>query len=230
MQQELETKEIVPKKRIWDAFGFQKKEWKWTLFFACLFLVCSVGCYFFAVKNQTQTEIYHKKIVEIIQTKMDMNESSFAEMQKENPSDNLWKMQFSDAWSILKNNLLVALTVIIGGMITIYFYPVIAMAMNGVALGIVLGMSKLSNHLSHPLHDFATSILPHGIFEFPAIFLSCAIGVKLGKANYQKLFKKEMETPYKQVWKESLLFFICVILPLFIVAAGVEIFITPHIM
>jgi len=62
-------------------------------------------------------------------------------------------------------------------------------------------------------------LLPHGIFELPAIFLSLGLGLKIGSGLFEK---KNKWKALKNYFIESLKVFALIILPLLIVAAVVE--------
>lgn len=79
------------------------------------------------------------------------------------------------------------------------------------------------------------AILPHGIFEIPAILLSGALGLRLGRNIFYmfvSVFKKRKIK--KEIWKEyhmlimdaGVIIFICFLLLLF--AAFLEVYVTPH--
>jgi stage II sporulation protein M len=53
--------------------------------------------------------------------------------------------------------------------------PVFMLALNGLLLGLVLA------RFDSPVVLFFTSVLPHGLFEFPAIFIAGAMGLLLGQ-------------------------------------------------
>ena len=61
-------------------------------------------------------------------------------------------------------------------------------------------------------------LLPHGIFELPAIILSIGIGLKLGV----EIWKKDSWNVLKRNIIESLRFFIFIIMPLLVIAAIIE--------
>jgi stage II sporulation protein M len=105
------------------------------------------------------------------------------------------------------------------GLFTLFF-----VVTNGMVIGIVLEMmvSKLGAAGGGLL--FLAGILPHGIFELPAIFLSTAIGLRLGYEALRSLItRKDTVTP--QLTQGLLIFFFW-ILPILFVAAVVETFVT----
>ncbi len=61
-------------------------------------------------------------------------------------------------------------------------------------------------------------LLPHGIFEIPALILSMALGLKLGTFA----FKKEKVKSFRDYFWNSLRVFIFVVIPLLLVAAIIE--------
>ncbi len=91
--------------------------------------------------------------------------------------------------------------------------PILATIVNGYLLGFVANMSVAENGILS-----LWRILPHGIFELPAIFLSFGLGIKLGTFILQK---KKIES-FKDYFLNSLRVFFFVILPLLIVAAIIE--------
>jgi stage II sporulation protein M len=62
------------------------------------------------------------------------------------------------------------------------------------------------------------NLLPHGIFELPAIFISLGLGLKLGTT----WFKKNIAETFRKYFWESLRVFVWIILPLLSVAAIIE--------
>jgi len=61
-------------------------------------------------------------------------------------------------------------------------------------------------------------ILPHGIFELPAIFISLGLGLRLGTF----VFQKKKEKSFKKLFLNSFKVFFYIILPLLITAAIIE--------
>lgn len=90
-------------------------------------------------------------------------------------------------------------------------FPVLISAFNGYVLGFV---SRLSVNADGFL--VLWRLLPHGIFELPAVFISMGIGTKLGfvlikgKKNFKENFYNALRT------------FIFIVIPLLIIAAIIE--------
>lgn len=92
-------------------------------------------------------------------------------------------------------------------------FPVVAAIINGYLLGFVSAMSVQSEGISILLR-----LLPHGIFELPAIFISLGLGLKFGTFIFQK---KKIEF-FKKYLFSSLKVFFLIIVPLLIVAGIIE--------
>lgn len=130
---------------------------------------------------------------------------------------------------IFLNNLKSAFFSIILGII-FGIFPIINSIMNGLILGYVLAKSWAISGIS----DF-WRILPHGIFELPAIFISLGIGLRLGISTLKNLIvlgKEKLKPSSKKTTlkKEKLsselisafYTFVLIILPLLVIAAIIE--------
>jgi len=120
---------------------------------------------------------------------------------------------FQLIYFIFKNNTLnafygLALGVIFG------FIPIINAVLNGLVLGFVMKGVYMATGFA----DF-WRLLPHGIFELPAIFISLGLGVKLGTFMFVKKGKWE---ELGRRFRNSLVIFFLVVLPLLVIAAVVE--------
>ncbi|MBW6442174.1 stage II sporulation protein M [Patescibacteria group bacterium] len=113
---------------------------------------------------------------------------------------------------IFLNNLQSAFFIVIFG---IFFgiFPLAAILFNGYVLGFVAIRAAQIGGASVLLN-----LLPHGIFELPAIFISAGLGFKLGTF----LFQKEKPYPFRIHLIKSLKVFVFVVIPLLIVAAIIE--------
>lgn len=113
---------------------------------------------------------------------------------------------------IFKNNILSAfLSMILG--IGFGIYPLLASLANGYMVGFVGNMAVASDGFSALLR-----LIPHGIFELPAIFISIGIGMRFGMF----LFRKNKKESFKDYISNSLRVFIFVVIPLLIIAAIIE--------
>lgn len=92
-------------------------------------------------------------------------------------------------------------------------FPIISTVLNGYLLGFVSYFATQSEGILVLLQLF-----PHGIFELPAIFISFALGIKLGTI----LFKDKKRETFNNYIIESLRVFFFVILPLLVIAAIIE--------
>ena len=121
---------------------------------------------------------------------------------------------------IFLNNVLSLFLSIISG---IFFgiFPLISIFSNGAMIGIF----AFFWNQEFAMTGFLMGILPHGIIEIPLLIVSSAIGLKIGKITIDKVFKKKGEI--KPEIKKGLDFLVKIIIPLALIAAAIEIFITP---
>ena len=124
------------------------------------------------------------------------------------------------AAAIFINNALKALFVITFGALA-GVVPVLFLLVNGVTLGLVMYSSILSRGVWASL----LAILPHGVLELPAVLLGTAIGLMLGKHAIRRLLGAA-ETTLSSELGRALRFFLSVIVPLLLVAALIETFIS----
>ena len=92
-------------------------------------------------------------------------------------------------------------------------FPLISIITNGYLLGLVSSMASGEGGLI-----VLFRLLPHGIFELPAVFISLGLGLKLSTFILQKN-KGEAFRDY--LWN-SLRVFILIVIPLLIIAAIIE--------
>lgn len=127
---------------------------------------------------------------------------------------------------IFLNNLRATLIAWISGLIPFIFIPAIICAINGGVIGAVL---KITSEEGSVFKDIATSILPHGVFEIPAICIAVAMGISLCVFVIKKIRGKS-DASLTKFLKAQFFYFLKVVLPLLIVAAAIEGFVTPLIM
>ena len=113
---------------------------------------------------------------------------------------------------IFFNNLKVSFMAIALGII-FGIFPLVISITNGYLLGFV------ARHVVEQEGLFVLwQLLPHGIFELPAIIFSIGIGLKIGTSLFGSKIKKKL----KHNFEEGLRFFVFVIFPLLLVAGIVE--------
>ena len=125
------------------------------------------------------------------------------------------------AAAIFLNNAFKTLLVIVLGTL-LGVVAALFLFLNGAALGIVIYLSSQSRGLWPSL----LVLLPHGILELPAVLLGTSIGLMLGRRSIDRLLGKA-QTSLGHELGEALQFFSVVIIPLLLVAALVEAFVTP---
>jgi stage II sporulation protein M len=111
---------------------------------------------------------------------------------------------------IFLNNIMAGFLAFVFG-IFLGIFPVISAVTNGYLVGFVSSSVVEQNGIS-----VLWRLLPHGIFELPAIFVSMGLGVWLGMGFFQNNKK------LKQKILDGLRVFFMVVLPLLIIAAIIE--------
>ncbi|MGN7471724.1 stage II sporulation protein M [Brevibacillus sp. SAFN-007a] len=140
---------------------------------------------------------------------------------------------FATFWMIFSNNVLSSLMMMALGLF-FAFFPIIGMLTNGVLLGFIMstyGASGIS-----PWLIFSAGILPHGIFELPAVLFAAGIGIRLGLLSLRSvglLFVPHNLERVKNDWQGTLRQFpaaVLTVIGLLLIAAIVESTITPLIL
>lgn len=116
---------------------------------------------------------------------------------------------------IIYNNIKSALFAVVFG---IFFgvIPFVITVVNGYVLGFVSNKTVVA---AGPL--ILWRLVPHGIFEIPAILISVALGIRLGMF----LFVYKGKNKKKEYWewlKDSLKVFLFIVIPLLVIAGIIE--------
>lgn len=125
---------------------------------------------------------------------------------------------------VLFNNIQVTFIMIIIGSI-LPFIPVMVVNSNGVVIGFLAAFFESEQVLSRG--EFFLGLLPHGIFEVPALLLAATVGVVWGTRNWLGWLKIRSYGGFKKNLKTSFSFIPWIFLLLFI-AALVEVVISPR--
>ncbi len=118
----------------------------------------------------------------------------------------------------LHNALICALMAILG--IALGFITLLLVFDNGLMIGLIGTMA--AGRIGLPIA--LAAILPHGIIEIPAMMLSSAIGLYLGYCILVRLFGRRIGLT-KEIL-ESAKMFVAMVLPMLLVAAFVESYVT----
>jgi stage II sporulation protein M len=99
--------------------------------------------------------------------------------------------------------------------------PILFVFINGYLIGVVLYIVGMEMGLKNVLMLLA----PHGILEIPAIIIDCSYGVWLGRMFYNRV--RGHETSIKPYVLHALVQYLKIVLPMLLVAAFIETYITP---
>ena len=113
---------------------------------------------------------------------------------------------------IFFNNTFVAFISILSG-ILLGIIPIINTAVNGYVIGFVINLAISKSGVIS-----LWSLLPHGMFELPAILISLGLGIKIGSF----VFRRNKKLTFKYYFLNSLKVFVFVVIPLLIIAAIIE--------
>lgn len=166
----------------------ESKGYIWGIF--AVFLIISVLGYFFPV-------FFVEEIQEIVRGLLAKIEGL-----------NTWQLILF----ILRNNVLSSLFSLLLG-IVFGIVPLFSAILNGYILGFVSNVVTVEAGFGQ-----LWRLLPHGIFEIPAIIISMGLGIKFGMF----LFSKKPTAEFQKRLLMNLKVFLFVILPLLIVAAIIE--------
>jgi stage II sporulation protein M len=129
---------------------------------------------------------------------------------------------------ILANNMRALGLVFLAGLVSFGVLGVTAYLVNVGLVGAVMGFLKLMG-LS-PLLFFGAGLLPHGLFEVPALMLASATVLRAGAAIVSPQPGKSMGQVALELFADSAKVFCGVVCPLLVVAALIEAYITPLIL
>ena len=125
--------------------------------------------------------------------------------------------------ALFANNLRAMVLGILYGFIPFLYLPALALGVNAAILGM------LASLIDGQWLLLAAGILPHGIFELPALFLSLAAGLCLCK-NINAYIRKNEKGIMKPLLLNILRVTVLLVLPLLVVAAIMESYVTPAVM
>ena len=125
--------------------------------------------------------------------------------------------------ALFANNLRAMVLGVLYGFIPFLYLPALALGVNAAILGM------LASLIDGQWLLLAAGILPHGIFELPALFLSLAAGLCLCK-NINVYIRKNEKGIMTPLLLNILRVTGLVVIPLLVVAAIMESYVTPSLM
>jgi len=123
------------------------------------------------------------------------------------------------------NNIRATVTILLLGLASFSTVGLVFFMMNIALLGGILGGGSLVGY--SPTLLFAVSILPHGIFEYIALFLATAAMLKAGALMVTPQHDKSMGEIFLLSIADWSRVFVGIVLPLLAIAAVVEAYVTP---
>ncbi len=202
----------ILKREYGEVRNFLKQLKKFVLFSAVFFIMAAVAAYFVAAA------IYSNN-AELIKEHLGIFNNIIGSSGITDEQGNI------DVAALFFNNFRASMMAIGAGMLPFVFAPLFNCATNGAVIGILFAIlhSTEAGGISYML----VSIMPHGIFELSALVLSVAFGLKLcSTVNGVAMAKTE---PYDifQYIAEMARAAVLTVLPLLIIAAIIETYITP---
>lgn len=131
--------------------------------------------------------------------------------------------------ALLGNNLQASLTAVAMGIVPFVFLPVASLVLNSVIIGAVLSMAGSLGGMTAG-QMVLLGLLPHGIFEIPAITLGIAMGLYLCRQMNGALCKRPGTPRIEAVLPYLCRLAVFGLLPLLAAAAVIETYVTPLLM
>ena len=129
-------------------------------------------------------------------------------------------------FSLLANNWQAMLMSVLYGFLPFVFLPMLSLFSNGFLMGIMAAWYQNQGIGTGPL---LAGLIPHGIFELPALTIAIACGIHLCVYMTARVTGRS-KRPLSEVAEELLRVLVLVVAPLVVAAAFVECYITPSVM
>ena len=130
---------------------------------------------------------------------------------------------FVSAAALLGNNLTACGISILYGLLPFVYLPALALGANAMLLGV---MGAYYSAHGYSLLVYLAALLPHGVFELPAMVVSFAVGLYLC-GDLTRRLRKQQTTPFLQTAGQLSRIYLLLILPLLAAAALMEAYVTP---
>jgi uncharacterized membrane protein SpoIIM required for sporulation/ABC-type transport system involved in multi-copper enzyme maturation permease subunit len=136
--------------------------------------------------------------------------------------------QHLSALGIFANNVRATFIIFLSGIVSFSVLGMLTYLINVALIGGVLGVFKLIGF--SPLLLFAAGLLPHGMFEIPALMIAGAIVLRMGAVLVTPQTGKSMGQVVLELLADWAKVFLGVVVPLLAVAALIEAYLTPSIL
>ena len=114
-------------------------------------------------------------------------------------------------FALLMNNWRAMLISALYGLIPFLFLPLVSLLTNGVLIGVMFGIYQ-ANGMS--LAALLAGLIPHGVFELPALIFSIACGVRLCRNMCLLVINNPQKAPFMALAEDLLRVLVLVIAPL----------------
>jgi uncharacterized membrane protein SpoIIM required for sporulation/ABC-type transport system involved in multi-copper enzyme maturation permease subunit len=136
--------------------------------------------------------------------------------------------QHLSAVGIFSNNVRATFLIFLSGIVSFSVLGMLTYLINVALIGAVLGIFTLIGY--SPFVLFAAGLLPHGIFEIPALMIAAAVVLRMGAVLVTPQTGKSMGQVILELMADWAKVFVGVVIPLLAVAALIEAYITPGIL
>jgi uncharacterized membrane protein SpoIIM required for sporulation len=127
----------------------------------------------------------------------------------------------------INNTRAVALIFVLG----LFSFGVLGILLYMLNIGIIGGLYALIELLGmNPLPMFVAGVLPHGIFELPALMIGSAVALYIGAALVTPQTGKSMGEVLIELLADWVKIFLGIVIPLLAVAAVIEAYVTPGLL
>jgi uncharacterized membrane protein SpoIIM required for sporulation len=113
----------------------------------------------------------------------------------------------------------------------LFSFGVLGILLYMLNIGLIGGLYALLELLGmHPLPMFLAGVLPHGIFELPALMIGSGVALYMGVVIVTPQTGKSMGEVIIELLADWMKIFLGVVIPLLVVAATIEAYITPGLL
>ncbi len=186
--------------------NFKQDVRKIFLYVMIIFIVITIATAFFFTANQEMAQEIMESFLATVSDDIIIDENTLS------------------GWGLFVNNTKASAQAVIMGIIPFIFLPAISILVNAGVIGALFGI--LAPTKASIINTIIFGLLPHGIFELPALFISMALGIYLCLFLTRKILKRE-DKQFKDVAKNIGIMFVARVIPLLILAAVIEAKLTP---